>query len=285
MSRLAAFVHRRARGSWSAPSSSSSWRPPSAAPSPASSRATSRDFQDPAPRASPRATASRRRRAASRATGSWRSCRPGGDVRRDRAAAAVVRDVEATMRRDPGVERTLSWTSTRDPRLVVARRHGHRRRGQARPDADEEDATDRVPRGSCAAPTCGSAGGDVVGPGDRLAGLRGPRPRRDDRLPDPVPALAVGLPRRRGRAHAAARWARWRSSRPSCGMRVDQRLDHRPVDLRAEPRDRDRARPGDRLQPVRRLALPRGAGARRARGARRSRRTLPPPGGRCCSAR
>ena len=61
---------------------------------------------------------------------------------------------------------------------------------------------------------------------------------------------------------------------------ADRRELRRPVGVRAEPRDRARARAGDRLQPVHGLALPRGGGhiGLRARGAARAR--CRPPGAR-----
>ena len=100
-------------------------------------------------------------------------------------------------------------------------------------------------------------------PGRRRPGLRGSRQGRAARLPPALPAHARRLPRRdRGAAAPVRRPDDDHDDVPRAA--AVQRGDV-AVDLRAEPRDRPRARPGDRLLAVRPLALPRGDGARRTR--------------------
>ena len=99
----------------------------------------------------------------------------------------------------------------------------------------------------------------------RRPGLRGHRAGRAARLPDPLPALAVRVPRRRGGA-AAARGRRRHDHDLVPRDAVRQRRDRADVDLRAEPHHRARPRPRDRLLAVHGLALPRGARARARHG-------------------
>ncbi|HEV8152775.1 MAG TPA: MMPL family transporter, partial [Solirubrobacteraceae bacterium] len=163
MSRLAAFVHRRARRILAGAVVFFFVAAAVGGPVAGQLTRTSRDFQDPG---SESAAARDRIEAATGSEpgyGVVALVRPGGDVRRDRAAAAVVRDVEATLRRDPGVERTLSWTSTRDPRLVSRDGSATAVLVRLEPDADEQDATDRFRR-ELRGTDVRLGGGDVVGP-------------------------------------------------------------------------------------------------------------------------
>jgi uncharacterized membrane protein YdfJ with MMPL/SSD domain len=163
VSRLAAFVHRRARRILAGTVVFFFVAAAVGGPVAGQLTRTSRDFQDPG---SESAAARDRIEAATGSEpgyGVVALVRPGGDVRRDRAAAAVVRDVEATLRRDPGVERTLSWTSTRDPRLVSRDGSATAVLVRLEPDADEQDATDRF-RLELRGTDVRLGGGDVVGP-------------------------------------------------------------------------------------------------------------------------
>jgi uncharacterized membrane protein YdfJ with MMPL/SSD domain len=163
VSRLAAFVHRRARRILAGAVVFFFVAAAVGGPVAGQLTRTSRDFQDPG---SESAAARDRIEAATGSEpgyGVVALVRPGGDVRRDRAAAAVVRDVEATLRRDPGVERTLSWTSTRDPRLVSRDGSATAVLVRLEPDADEQDATDRF-RLELRGTDVRLGGGDVVGP-------------------------------------------------------------------------------------------------------------------------
>jgi RND superfamily putative drug exporter len=124
---------------------------------------TARDFQDPGSES----VAARERIEA--ATGSEPGygvvalVRPGGDVRRDRAAAAAARDVNATLRRDPDVQGTLSWPATRDARLVSSDGSATAILVKLDPDADEEEAADRL-RAELRGADVRLGGDDVVGP-------------------------------------------------------------------------------------------------------------------------
>ena len=95
------------------------------------------------------------------------------------------------------------------------------------------------------------------------AGQARPRARGTARVPDHLPALAAVLPlARRGPAATAARRTRDLGN----VLRVAGRLElHRPFGVRAQPRDRSRARACDRLQPVHGLPLPRGVRPPRVR--------------------
>ena len=163
MSRVAAFVHRRARAILVGAVGFFVVAAALGGPVAGQLTRTSRDFEDPGSES----VAARDRIEA--ATGSEPGygvvalVRPGGDVRRDRAAAGVVRDVEARLRRDPAVLRTLSWTSTRDPRLVSRDGGSTAVLVKLKPDADEETATDRF-RAELHGGDVRLGGGDVVGP-------------------------------------------------------------------------------------------------------------------------
>ena len=109
----------------------------------------------------------------------------------------------------------------------------------------------------------------------RARNLAGQRPdparpdaRREDRVPDPLPARALGLPERRRRAAADP------LRRPDDPRLAAPPAAARPaaadVDLRAEHRHRRGPRARDRLQPAPRLALPGGARAPRAGRRRRA---------------
>ncbi|CAA9538310.1 MAG: Transmembrane transport protein MmpL13, partial [uncultured Solirubrobacteraceae bacterium] len=102
----------------------------------------------------------------------------------------------------------------------------------------------------------------------RDPGLRGPREGRGARLPDPLPAVAVGVPRRH-RGAAPARGGHGDDPRDLPLHAAHQRAGHRSLDLRAQPDHRPRTGPRDRLLAVRGVALPRGARAPARRPARR----------------
>ena len=69
---------------------------------------------------------------------------PGGDVRSDPAAAARVRDVVRELDADPAVGRTLSYPATRDPGLVARDGATTTVLVQLEPGADEEAAVQRL---------------------------------------------------------------------------------------------------------------------------------------------
>ena len=132
----------------------------------------------------------------------------------------------------------------------------------------EEDVAERIEQSLAGQPGVivgGGCGSERCGQRDRR---RGPRPRRDDRVPAPLPALVLVLPQPRERAPAAARGRprdRAHVPRPPARER-----GHRALGVRAQPRHRPRPRPGDRLEPLHGLALSRGDrdARRRPRGAR-----------------
>ena len=96
-----------------------------------------------------------------------------------------------------------------------------------------------------------------------------PRPGRADRRADHVRPAGLRV-RRAGRRRAAVAGRRDRRAR-DVPVAVRDRVDHRRVDLRHQPDDRARARPGHRLQPVHGVPLPRGAAGRaRRRGGGRA---------------
>ena len=136
------------------------------------------------------------------------------------------------------------------------RRVPHRRRARER--------AERLPRGRRGRRRAG-----------RLDHRRGPRAGRDARVPDHLPALAVGLPRLRGGAPAVADGRRG-DLRLVPGDRAGQRGPD-PLRLCPQPRDRPEPGPRDRLQPADHLALPRGD--RRARPRPRGAGPHPPDGG------
>ena len=163
MSRVAAFVHRRARPILVAAVAFFLLAAVLGGPVAGQLARSGSDFEDPG------SESVRARDRIERATGSEPGygvvalIRPGGDVRTDRAATAVVRDAEARLRRDPGVRRTLSWPSTRDPGLVSRDGSATAVLVQLDPDADEEEATDRF-RAALEGTGVRLGGGDVVGP-------------------------------------------------------------------------------------------------------------------------
>ena len=69
---------------------------------------------------------------------------PGGDVRSHRAAAARVRAVVRELEADPAVGRTLSYSATRDPGLVARDGATTTVLVQLEPGADEEEAVQRL---------------------------------------------------------------------------------------------------------------------------------------------
>ena len=106
-----------------------------------------------------------------------------------------------------------------------------------------------------------------AGPRSRLPGqppgAARPDARREARLPDPVPARALGLPERGRRA--APPPLRGADDPRLPGAAPPARPGDARVDLRAEHRHRRGARARHRLQPAARLPLPGGARPTRAR--------------------
>ena len=163
MSRLAAFVHRRARAILIAAVAFFLVAAVLAAPVADQLSRQGSDFEDPG------SESVRAEQRIERATGSEPGfgvvalVRPPGDVRRDRAAAAAVRDADAALRRDPAVARTLSWPATRDATLVSRDGSATAILVQLEPDADEEEAADRF-RMALRGLDVRLGGGEVVGP-------------------------------------------------------------------------------------------------------------------------
>ena len=124
-------------------------------------------------------------------------------------------------------------------------------------DDDEiEDAGERISAALEDEPGVVVGGGSGRPAAGERAGRGGPAHGRALRLPDPVPAVLALLPQPgRRRAPAARRWADDRQHHADAERGEWSGLD---LDLRAQPRDRSRARAVDRLQPVHRLAVPRG---------------------------
>ena len=137
--------------------------------------------------------------------------------------------------------------------------------------ADEDAAADAlVDRLRGRAGRDGRRRGRGVQPGRRAGGGRPPA-RRADRRADPAAVLAARLPQP-GRRAAAARGRD--GDRAADVLRAADRQQLRAdVDVRHQPHDGARPRPGDRLLAVHGLALPRGArgGRRPLAGAARDR--------------
>jgi RND superfamily putative drug exporter len=163
VSRLAAFVHRRARAVLVAAVAFFFFAAVVGAPVAGQLSREGADFEDPG------SESVRAEDRFERATGSEPGfgvvalVRPGGDVRTDRAAAALVRDAQDALGGDPAVERTLSWPTARDPTLVSRDGSATVILVQLDPDADEEEAVDRF-RAALEGTDVRFGGGQVVGP-------------------------------------------------------------------------------------------------------------------------
>ncbi|CAA9498216.1 MAG: Integral membrane protein, partial [uncultured Solirubrobacteraceae bacterium] len=193
-------------------------------------------------------------RRARRLGGRPREARPGGRHAARRPGGGERHRLPPGAR--PGRARLARWPLDLRARPLRGG-SGERRRGAAHPGA----ALERARRDRRRRRAGRRAGGHP--------GLRGPRASRDARLPDPLPALPVGLPRR-DRGAAAARGRDGDDPRDLPLHAAHQRAGDGPLDLRAQPDHRPRAGPRDRLLAVRGVALPGGARAPARRPARRA---------------
>ena len=230
-------------------SSSSSWPAWSAARSPARSRATA--GSRPGTRARPA-----RRRGSSRPPARRPPPASSPSSTTPRAPPKSLLNSSAS----PGSPRSRHPAPSRDGRSASVA-------ATLRADADEEEVAAALEERYGDDRDVALGGGAVAGSQVGDERVRGSRPRRAARLPRAPAALAAVLPRPRDGAAAGGR--------DDDGARHVPRADRgqpgvRALDLRAEPRDRARARAGDRLHAVPGHPLPRGTrqGATRTRSAR-----------------
>ena len=252
------FPHRRAIAWarwWSWPS------PPCSRCRCSASSATRTTSTTRRPRRSPPATRSTAARAPSRRRASSRWCGWAAPAESPQARERIAR-VRAALR-DPGVGVGGGLRARAADRRLVSR-DGRSTYLLATFKNDPRGARPRIEERLRDVP--GSCWAAARSPRPRSATRsRGHRTRRADRVPDPLPADAAGVPQRGVGAAAAGRGG---DDDPAQlpGDPDRQRAREPDVDLRPEPDQRARAGAGDRLLAVHGLAVP--GGARRRQGPR-----------------